>query len=87
MMAVIAKFYGLGVGLREVRRVQPQLLADGTNQIRVELMMRSCQRQLRDPALAMDRQMSMSLAAMVGLRIETASAFRKPLAECVDLHR
>ena len=47
--------------------------------------MRSGQRQFRDPALAMDRQKSVSLAPLMGLCVKTAPALRKPLAECADL--
>ena len=46
---------------------QPQLLAGFANHVRFEVMMRSSQRQLSNPALAMDRQMSVSLAAMMSL--------------------
>ena len=37
-------------------------------------MMRSSQRQLSNPALAMDRQMSVSLAAMMSLGVKMAPA-------------
>ncbi len=53
---------GLEAALWEI---QPQLLADAANQIRIEVIMRSGQRQFRDPALAMDRQKSVSLAPMM----------------------
>jgi hypothetical protein len=76
----------LGTPLREVQRVQPQLLAGFANQLRIKVMMRSGQRQLGNPALAMDRQMSMSSAAMMRLGVKMAPALQKPLPECVDLH-
>ena len=61
--------------------------ADVSNHLRIEVMMRSGQRQLRNPALAMDRQMSVSLAAMMSLGVKMAPALRKPFPECVDLRR
>jgi hypothetical protein len=53
------------------------VLADVANHLRIEVM-RSSLRQLRNPALAMDRQMSVSLAAMMSLGVEMAPALRKP---------
>src|SRR5208282_3298944 len=57
---IIAIRDGLGAAFWELRRVQPQLFADAANQIRIEAILRSGQRQLRDTALAMDRQMSVA---------------------------
>ncbi len=48
--------------------------------------MRSGQRQLRNPALTMDCQVSVALAAMMSLGVKMASALREPMPECVDLH-
>ena len=49
-------------------------------------MMRSSQRQLSNPALTMDRQMSVSLAAMMSLGVEMAPALREPFPKCADLY-
>jgi hypothetical protein len=49
-------------------------------------MMGSGQRQLRNPALAMDRHMSVSLTAMISLGVKMAPALREPFPKCVDLH-
>jgi len=76
----------LGTLLRKLRHFQPQLLANVANLLRIEVMMRSSQRQLRNPALAMDRQMSVSLAAMMSLGVKMAPALGEPFAKCVDLH-
>jgi hypothetical protein len=56
------------------------------NHLRIEVMMRSSQRQLGNAALAMDRQMSVSLAAMMSLGVKMAPALGEPMPECVDLH-
>src|SRR5271166_6958076 len=49
-------------------------------------MMRSSQRQLGNAALAMDRQMSVSFAAMMSLGVKMAPALREPFPKCVDHH-
>lgn len=46
----------------------------------------SGQGQYRDPVLAMDREVTVSLTAVAGLRVETAPTLRKPSTECVDIH-
>ena len=48
--------------------------------------MRSSQRQLSNPALAMDRQISVSLAAMMSLGVKMAPALREPFPKCADLY-
>lgn len=73
---------GLAAALQEILRVQPQLFADVANQIRIQVMMRSGQRQFRDAALAVDRQVSVPLSAMVDLRVKTA-----PVAVAVRLDK
>src|SRR5271166_2027814 len=70
----------------QLRFIEPERLADLANQIRIQVMVLSCQRQLCGPPLAVDHQMSMALAALMSTRVEMAPALCQPLSEGVDFH-
>ena len=69
-----------------LRFVETERLADLANQIRIQVLVRTCQRQLCGPPLAVDRQMSMTLAAPMSSRIEMAPALCQPLSERIYFH-
>jgi hypothetical protein len=69
-----------------LRFVETERLADLANPIRAQAVARSCQWQIRGPPLAVDRQMSMTLAAPMSSRIEMAPALCQPLSERIDFH-
>src|SRR3981189_3002606 len=69
-----------------LRFVETERLADLANQIRIQVLVRTCQRQLCGPPLAVDRQMSLTLAAPVSPSIEMAPALCQPFSERVDFH-
>jgi hypothetical protein len=68
----------------QLRFIEPERLADLANQIRIQVMVRSCQRQLCGAPLAVDYQMSMALAVLMSARVKMAPA--QPLSERVDFH-
>ena len=76
----------LKLGPWYLRLVEAERLADVANQIRIQVLVRTCQRQLCGPPLAVDRQMFMTLAAPMSPRIEMAPALCQPLSERVDFH-
>ena len=59
--------------------METERLADVANQIRIQVLVRTCQRQLCGPPLAVDRQMSMTLAALM-------SSLCQPLSERIYFH-
>lgn len=73
---------------RQLRRIEPEFVADAAHSARVKGMVRARQRQSRRAAFTVHRDFPVTLvAAWMLVAVDAASVFHEPVSKCCGFYR